>query len=121
MPSVQIEWFSRFLRGTPRILGNVVPDLPEIAMNGDSVQMTIWVESPMIEASHVTDVLVVADGNSSGGGVTFHFSPASGVAEVSTHIRLRSTQKVTAVAKMNDGSFCMRRKKVRVAIEACGC
>ena len=42
----------------------------------------------MTEQSHVTDVLVVADGNPRAGVATFHFSPASGVAEANTRIRL---------------------------------
>ena len=68
--------------------GRVKLDLPEIAENGNTVPMTVTVESPMTEQSHVTDVLVVADGNPRAGVATFHFSPASGVAEANTRIRL---------------------------------
>jgi sulfur-oxidizing protein SoxY len=52
--------------------------------------------------------------------VTFHFSPASGVAEANTRIRLAKTQDVIAVAKMNDGSFFMTSKQVKVTIGGCG-
>jgi sulfur-oxidizing protein SoxY len=82
--------------------------------------MTVSVESPMTEQSHVTDVLVVANGNPRAGVATFHFSPASGVAEANTRIRLASTQDVIAVAKMNDGSFFMASKQVKVTIGGCG-
>ena len=95
-------------------------DLPEIAENGNTVPMTISVESPMTEESYVTDVLVVADGNPRGGVVTFHFSPASGSAEVNTRIRLAETQNVIAVAKMNDGSVFTASKQVKVTIGGCG-
>ena len=74
----------------------------------------------MTEQSHVTDVLVVAEGNPRGGVVTFHFSPASGVAEANTRIRLAETQNISAVAKMNDGSFFMASKPVKVTIGGCG-
>jgi len=95
-------------------------DLPEIAENGNTVPMTVTVESPMSEQSHVTDVLVVADGNPNAGVATFHFSPASGVAEANTRIRLAATQNIIAVAKMNDGSFVMASKQVKVTIGGCG-
>ena len=95
-------------------------ELPEIAENGNTVRMTVLVESPMTALSHVTDVLVVADGNPRGGVVTFHFSPASGVAEANTRIRLAETQNITAIAKMNDGSFYMDSKQVKVTIGGCG-
>ena len=95
-------------------------DLPEIAENGNTVPMTVTVESPMTEQSHVTDVLIVADENPRSGVATFHFSPASGVAEANTRIRLAATQDVIAVAKMNDGSFFIASKQVKVTIGGCG-
>ena len=100
--------------------GKVKLDLPEIAENGNTVPMTVTVESPMTEQSHVTDVLIVADENPRSGVATFHFSPASGVAEANTRIRLAATQDVIAVAKMNDGSFFMASKQVKVTIGGCG-
>ena len=102
------------------VQGKVKLDLPEIAENGNTVPMTVTVESPMTEQSHVTDVLIVADENPRSGVVTFHFSPASGVAEANTRIRLAATQDVIAVAKMNDGSFFMASKQVKVTIGGCG-
>ena len=110
----------KFTGGKTPAEGRVKLDLPEIAENGNTVPMTVTVESPMTEQSHVTDVLVVADENPRGGVVTFHFSPASGVAEANTRIRLAATQNVIAVAKMNDGSFFMASKQVKVTIGGCG-
>ncbi len=51
---------------------------------------------------------------------TFHFSPASGVAEANTRVRLAATQNIMAVAKMNDGSFFTVSKQVKVTIGGCG-
>jgi sulfur-oxidizing protein SoxY len=114
------ELISKFTGGKAPTVGRVKLDLPEIAENGNTVPMTVAVESPMTAESHVTDVLVVADGNPRGGVVTFHFSPASGVAEANTRIRLATTQNVTAVARMNDGSFFSATKQVKVTIGGCG-
>jgi sulfur-oxidizing protein SoxY len=109
-----------FTGGKSPTEGKVKLDLPEIAENGNTVPMTVSVESPMTEQSHVTEVLVVADGNPNGGVATFYFSPASGVAEANTRIRLATTQDIIAVAKMNDGSFAIGSKQVKVTIGGCG-
>jgi sulfur-oxidizing protein SoxY len=109
-----------FTGGKPTPEAKVKLDLPEIAENGNTVPMTVTVESPMTEQSHVTEVLIVGDGNPNGGMVTFHFSQLSGVAEANTRIRLAATQNIIAVAKMNDGSFVMGAKQVKVTIGGCG-
>ena len=114
------EVIKKFTGGKSPAQGKVKLDLPEIAENGNTVPMTVTVESPMTEASHVTEVLVLADGNPNAGVATFHFSPASGVAEANTRIRLATTQNIIAVAKMNDGSFVMASKQVKVTIGGCG-
>jgi len=114
------EAIKKFTGGKTPVLGKIKLDLPEIAENGNTVPMTVTVESPMTEQSHVTDVLIVADENPRSGVVTFHFSPASGVAEANTRIRLAATQDVIAVAKMNDGSVFIASKQVKVTIGGCG-
>jgi sulfur-oxidizing protein SoxY len=114
------DLIDKFTGGKKPAEGKVKFDLPEIAENGNTVPMTVTVDSPMTEASHVTDVLVVADGNPRGGVATFRFSPLSGVAEANTRIRLAATQNIIAVAKMNDGSFYTAAKQVKVTIGGCG-
>ena len=114
------DLINKFTGGKPATEGKVGLDLPEIAENGNTVPMTVSVDSPMTEQSHVTDVLVVADGNPRGGVATFHFSPASGAAEANTRVRLATTQNITAIARMNDGSLFKATKQVKVTIGGCG-
>jgi sulfur-oxidizing protein SoxY len=114
------EVIKKFTGGKAPTQGKIKLDLPEIAENGNTVPMTVTVESPMTAQSHVTDVLVLASENPRSGVATFHFTPASGVAEANTRIRLASTQDVIAVAKMSDGSFFMASKQVKVTIGGCG-
>src|ERR1700743_3796636 len=114
------EAIKKFTGGNTPVEGKVKLDLPEIAENGNTVPMTVRVDTPMTEQSYVTDVAVFANENPRSGVVTFHFSPASGVAEANTRIRLAATQDVIAVAKMNDGSFYMASKQVKVTIGGCG-
>lgn len=114
------ELIKAFTGGKEPATGKITLDLPEIAENGNTVPLAFSVDSPMTEADHVTDVLIVAEGNPRGGVATFHFSPASGVAEASTRIRLAGTQNVIAIAKTNDGAVFMDTKQVKVTIGGCG-
>ena len=114
------DLIKKFTGGKTPAEGKVKLDLPEIAENGNTVPLTVSVESPMTEQSYVSDVLIVADGNPNGGMVTFHFSPASGVAEANTRVRLAATQTITAVARLNDGSFFTTSRQVKVTIGGCG-
>src|SRR5213078_2586187 len=114
------DLIKKFTGGKAATEGRVKLDLPEIAENGNTVPMTVSVDSPMTEQSYVSDVLVVSDGNPRPAVVTFHFTPASGVAEANTRIRLAQTQNVAAIAKMSDGSFFAASKQVKVTIGGCG-
>jgi sulfur-oxidizing protein SoxY len=114
------EIIKTFTGGKEPLKGRVKLDLPEIAENGNTVPMTVSVESPMTDASYVTDILVVADQNPRAGVVHFRLSPLSGVAEANTRIRLAETQNVIALARMNDGAVFTDSKLVKVTIGGCG-
>ncbi|NIA69732.1 thiosulfate oxidation carrier protein SoxY [Pelagibius litoralis] len=100
--------------------GRVTLETPEIAENGNTVPLTVMVDSPMTADDYVKRVLIVADANPRPGVATFHFSPKSGVAEASTRMRLARTQNVIAVAELSDGSFHMAKSMVKVTIGGCG-
>lgn len=109
-----------FTGGVEPTMGRVFLDVPEIAENGNTVPMDVSVDSPMTADDHVTDILIVADGNPRPGVATFHFTPLSGRAQANTRIRLAGTQNIIAVAKTSDGSVFMDRKEVKVTIGGCG-
>jgi sulfur-oxidizing protein SoxY len=114
------EMTKKFTGGATPVAGKVKLDLPEIAENGNTVPITVSVDSPMTDKEYITDVIVLADGNPNAGVATFHFTPASGVAEANTRIRLANTQNIVAVAKTNDGKFYTASKQVKVTIGGCG-
>ena len=105
--------------GTPQA-GKVTIGAPEIAENGNTVPITIDVDSPMTDASYVKSIVVVADGNPLPGVARFDLSPANGRAHVEFRMRLAATQNITAVAMMNDGSMWTATKNVKVTIGGCG-
>jgi sulfur-oxidizing protein SoxY len=119
-PSEAAAEIARFTGGKAAEEGRIAIDLPEIAENGNAVQLSIAVESPMTAADHVAEVLVVADGNPNPRIATFHFTPMSGRAQASTRIRLAATENVIVVARTGDGRFFTARKEVKVTIGGCG-
>ena len=100
--------------------GKITLTTPEIAENGNTVPISIDVESPMTADSYVESVAIFAEGNPNPEVATFHFTPASGAAKASIRMRLAKTQNVVAVAKMNDGSVFTDTRNVKVTIGGCG-
>ena len=111
--------FRSILNGATMRKGRVLLDLPRVAENGHSVGMTVKVESPMTEADHVVQLDLIADKNPVPRVATFFFDPASGRAEVETRLRLNGTQRVTAIARLSDGSFWFDAADVTVNELAC--
>jgi sulfur-oxidizing protein SoxY len=109
-----------FTGGKAPEAGKITLIAPEIAENGNSVQVSVSVESAMTEGDMVDAVLIVAEDNPNPGVATFHFTALSGAAATTTRMRLAKTQKVIAVARMSDGSVFMDAKEVKVTIGGCG-
>lgn len=100
--------------------GKITLKLPEIAENGATVPFTVSVESPMTDKDYVKAIHVYTEGNPTPGVGAYYLSPANGKAEISGRMRLGSTQKVRAVAVMNDGSVYMVRQEIKVTVGGCG-
>ena len=114
------DLIKKFTGGKEPGKGKISLDLPEIAENGNTVPLSIVVDSPMSAEDHVKEVMIIADGNPNAGVATLMFSPMSGKAEASIRIRLAQTQNVIAIAKTSDGSLFTERKTVKVTIGGCG-
>ena len=116
------EWLASQIKGAkdgPKE-GRVTLKAPEIAENGNAVPVTVSVESEMSEKSYVKAIYVAADGNPNPGVVTWELTPLAGKAEVQFRARLAQTQKVVAVAEMNDGSLFTASREIKVTIGGCG-
>ncbi len=100
--------------------GRITLDLPQIAENGNTVPLTVEVDSPMTDQDHCTAVHIFAEQNPRPDVATFKFTPACGKAVASTRMRLAKTQNVVAVAEMSDGSVYMAKSEVKVTIGGCG-
>jgi sulfur-oxidizing protein SoxY len=100
--------------------GRITIKAPEIAENGNSVPVTIAVDSPMSERDHVKAIHVVADGNPNPGVGSFMLSPINGKAEVQFRVRLAATQNIVVVAEMSDGTSWSSSREIKVTIGGCG-
>ena len=100
--------------------GRIAMELPQIAENGNTVPMSIEIDSPMTEQNYVKSVHLFAELNPLPNVATFPFNQHSGKARASTRIRLAKTQNVVAVVEMSDGSVYMAKTEVKVTIGGCG-
>ena len=111
---------AKFTGGKTAESGKIAIDLPEIAENGNTVPLSIKVDSPMTAEDYVSEIRVIADGNPNPGVVGFHLTPMAGRAEVATRIRLNSTENVIVLAKTSGGKLFMDRRMVKVTVGGCG-
>jgi sulfur-oxidizing protein SoxY len=99
--------------------GRVKLDIAALVDNGNSVPITITVDSPMTASDYVVGIAVFNEKNPEHDVAQFALSAASGRARVATRIRLAMTQKIVAVAKMRDGSCWTHTVDVLVTLAAC--
>jgi sulfur-oxidizing protein SoxY len=111
---------AKFTGGKTADKGKITIELPEIAENGNTVPLSVAVDSPMQGDNYVSDILVVSEGNPRPGVAHFHLTPASGKAAAATRIRLATTQNIVVVAKTSTGKFFTDQKLVKVTIGGCG-
>lgn len=105
--------------GTPVQSGRVQIDIATLVDNGNTVPLGVRVDSPMTPADHVVAIAVFNERNPQADVLRCQLGPRAGQAQVSTRIRLATTQKLTAVARMSDGSCWQQTVEVIVALAAC--
>ena len=109
------EWTS----GAMPTPGRVKFDIATLVDNGNAVPVTISVDSPMTVADYVTAIAIFNERNPQRDVARFTLGPRAGVASVSTRIRLATSQKLTAVARLSNGSTWSQTVDVVVTLAAC--
>ena len=99
--------------------GRVKVQLPPLIDNGNSVPLSVSVESPMTAADHVKAIHVFTEKNPLPDVVSAYLGPRAGRAGIATRIRIADTQTVTAIAQLSDGSFWSDSAEVVVTLSAC--
>jgi sulfur-oxidizing protein SoxY len=119
LPAELATAVSLFTNGAPVKPGRVKLDIANLVDNGNSVPISVSVESPMTAADHVTAIAMFNERNPQREVFKSQLGPLAGKALVSTRIRLATTQKLIAVARMNDGSYWSHTVDVIVTLAAC--
>jgi sulfur-oxidizing protein SoxY len=119
VPSSLDAAINEFTGGAPLGKGKLLLDIAPLVDNGNVVPLTVKVESPMTPENHVTDIAIFNERNPQRDVARFKLGPRAGRAEVSTRIRLATSQKLTAVARLGDGSFQAQTVDVIVTLAAC--
>ena len=99
--------------------GKVTLDIPSLVENGNTVPMTVSVESPMTATNYVKSIHVFNEKNPQPNVIGIHLGLRAGKASVATRIRLADSQKVVAIAQMSDGSVWSGQVDVIVTLAAC--
>lgn len=109
----------RFTGGVPLQTGRVTLAIDAVVENGNTVPVSVSVQSPMTAEQHVRRIALFTELNPQPEVAVFHLGPASGRAQVGTRLRMASSQHVIAIAQLNDGSCWQQRVAVSVALAAC--
>ncbi|GLK70123.1 SoxY-related AACIE arm protein [Ancylobacter dichloromethanicus] len=117
-PSLQ-EAVAGFTGGAPVNAGRVKLTVPPLVENGNAVGVTVEVESPMSEASHVRRIGLFNEKNPQADVAVFRLGPRNGRARIATRIRLATSQTLLAVAELSDGTYWSSEANVIVTLAAC--
>jgi sulfur-oxidizing protein SoxY len=99
--------------------GKVKLELPPLVENGNTVQYSVSVDSPMTASDHVKAIHVFNEKNPQPNVISVHLGPRAGRANFISRMRLADSEKVVAIAELSDGSFWADTVEVVVTIAAC--
>lgn len=115
-PAEMAAAINAFTGGARPQAGKVKFDIAQLIDNGNAVPVTVSVDGGV---ENVRAIAIFTERNPQTEVAVFTLSPRSGKAEVSTRIRLATSQRLMAVARMSDGSYWSHGVDVIVALAAC--
>jgi len=119
-PGLMAEAIARFTGGVaPTLSSAITLDVPALVENGNTVPLTVSVESPMTERDHVGAIAVFNSRNPQPQIIEARLGPWAGAARLGTRVRLADSQRIAAVAALSDGRFLMAEAEVVVTLAAC--
>ena len=118
-PAAMDEAIRKVTGGAQVRKGRIKLDVPPLIENGNSVVLSVTVESPMTPADHVKAIHVFAPENPLPGMLSAYLGPRSGRARITTRVRVADSQTLVAIAQLSDGSFWSDSVSVVVTLAAC--
>ena len=99
--------------------GRVKLQIPPLIDNGNTVPLSVTVDSPMTAADHVKAIHVLTEKNPQPYVLSAYLGARAGRAGISTRARIADTGQVIAIAQLSDGSFWQDSVSVVVTLSAC--
>ena len=118
-PDAMQAAIGQFAAGAVPRAGRVVLEVAPLVDNGNAVPLTVRVDSPMTAADHVTAIAIFNERNPQTDVAVFTLGARAGRAVVATRIRMATSQKLVALARMSDGSVWSGSAEVIVTLAAC--
>jgi len=118
-PEAMAEAIKAVVGDRPVREGRVTLDLPPLIENGNTVPLSVAVESPMSEADHVKAIHVFNEKNPQPHVFDARLGPRNGRAQVATRIKLGDSQRIVAIAETSRGEFWSASADVIVTLAAC--
>jgi len=109
----------RITGGKPVRPGRVKLEVPPLIDNGNTVPLSVSVDSPMTSADHVKAIHVLTEKNPQPYVVSAYLGPRAGRASIATRARIADSGRVIAIAQLSDGSFWSATVSVVVTLSAC--
>jgi sulfur-oxidizing protein SoxY len=110
---------ARVTGSRPVSKGRVQLEVPPLVDNGNTVAISVAVDSPMTAADHVRAIHIFSERNPEPVIMSFRLGPRAGRASVATRVRLADTQTLVAIAEMSDGTCWSGSAPTVVTIAAC--
>lgn len=118
-PAAMQAAVAAFTGGRTPQSGRVQLDIAPLVENGNTVPVSVRVDSAMSATDHVRRIALFTERNPQSEVAVFNLSLLSGRAEVATRMRLATSQRVLALAELQDGSYWQRSVDVVVTLAAC--
>ena len=100
--------------------GRVTLELPRLAENGNVVPVTVTVDSAMSLQDYVKSIHLFAEKNPLPRVLQVQLGPYNGRARISSRIRVATSQQISAVAVMSDGTLWSAAVDIEVTVAGCG-
>ena len=99
--------------------GRIRLETSPLAESGSSVECKITVENALATPDQVQTIHLLSEQNPIPTIARFHIAPDTGDVLIETSIRLRTTQRVHAIAQMADGALYADKSESVVLLAAC--
>ncbi|MDT7835887.1 SoxY-related AACIE arm protein [Aquabacterium sp. OR-4] len=110
---------AEFAAGAAVREGRVLLDVAPLVDNGNAVPVSVTVDVPQTAAAHATELVLFNEKNPQRDVMRCRLGPACGRAAMATRIRLATSQRLVAMARLNDGSVWQHTVQVVVTLAAC--